>query len=276
MDIFCKFFTVLLLFCAAASAAKILAVLEITPKTDDVEMSISEFQHLTDELRTRARESLPESYTILTRDNIIQLLPPDEDERECLAEGCAVEIGRAIGAEYVTQGVVGKFGDDLTLTVELYESMSGNMLSSFVMESDNIKGLLNSIREKAPGLFAKLSEPKKELRIEEKPQPLVPSPQSQKFRTSTWVAIGLDVLGAAVLGFGIYKQVEGSKLYSDYEKEFKVGSDASPRSFEELQDLERRQKAALDKSNDARKMGSVSIIAGGVLLVSGVMVHVWF
>jgi hypothetical protein len=168
MGIFRRFFNPSRLICAlllcitAADAAKILAVLEITPKTDDIDMTISEFRHLTDELRTRARESLSKDYTILTRDNIIQLLPPDEADRECLAEGCAVDVGRAIGAEYVTQGSVGKFGKRLTLSVELYESMSGNLLGSFVTESDDIDGLLSEMRKRAPGLFAKMpksSEP---------------------------------------------------------------------------------------------------------------------
>jgi hypothetical protein len=111
-----KLLLVLIFSAVATFSANIVAVLEITPNSENVDLELSEYRHLTDELRTRARETLPRSYSILTRDNIIQLLPPDEKEAECLAEGCAVDIGRAIGAEYVTQGFVGYFAGMLTLT----------------------------------------------------------------------------------------------------------------------------------------------------------------
>ncbi|MDR2580168.1 MAG: DUF5683 domain-containing protein [Fibromonadaceae bacterium] len=146
---------VILLIGVQAIKAQVLAVLEVVPAGEEAELSITEFRHLTDELRTQAREALPRNYSVLTRDNIIQLIPPEEIE--CIAEGCAVIIGRAIGAEYVTQGFVGRFEGMLTLTVELHESMSGNMLGSFVTESENARGLLSTIRERAPRLFARIS-----------------------------------------------------------------------------------------------------------------------
>ncbi|MCL2207574.1 MAG: hypothetical protein FWB90_05700 [Fibromonadales bacterium] len=81
---------------AVAHAQKVVAVLEIVPNNENIELQLSEYRHLTDELRTRAREALPRTgYSILTRDNIISLLPPDEEARECLAESCAVEIMQA-------------------------------------------------------------------------------------------------------------------------------------------------------------------------------------
>jgi len=152
----------LLLTCILATLAnaqtRTIAVLEIVP-SGEMGLKLSEYRHLTDELRTRAREALPQSrYTILTRDNILSLMPPDSEEAQCLAESCAVDIGRAIGAEYVTQGFVGEFSGMLTLTVELYESISGNLLGSFVTESESVIGLLNTIRGKAPDLFKKIQQ----------------------------------------------------------------------------------------------------------------------
>jgi hypothetical protein len=259
--------------------AKIVAVLEITPSASEEQpaLSIQEFRHLTDELRTQARNALPQNYSVLTRDNILQLLPPDEAERECLAEGCAVDVGRAIGAEYVTQGTIGNFEGMLTLTVELYESMTGNMLGSFVTESENARGLLGTIREKAPALFAKLSEPQKvlkieneELKIEEKPQSQIPNPQSPK--RSTWLAISLDILGAAALGFGIYKHIDGNKLYDDYKKL----PEKKPIGQAELDAFDKKKDGELKKVNDARTARNISLIAGGAMLAGGIAVHIWF
>ena len=205
---------IILAMVQAVYAAGVIAVLEITPSGDAIEITISEFHHLTDELRTRARESLPKSYTVLTRDNIFSLLPKDEAEVECLAEGCAIDVGRAIGADYVTQGTVRKFSGMFTLTVQLYESMSGNMLSSFVTESQDVIGLLRAIRERGPALFAQLSEPKftelKNLQDEKpelQPTPQIPQPKTF-WATKNTVRVLSFVLSAASLGVGVWQNNE--------------------------------------------------------------------
>jgi len=254
----------ILILAAVAHAQKVVAVLEIIPNNENVELHLSEYRHLTDELRTRAREALPQTgYSILTRDNIISLLPTDEEARECLAESCAVEIGRAIGAEYITQGFIGKFGEMMTLTVELYESMSGNLLGSFVTESKDIMGLLATIRQKAPGLFANLPEQKslseprltglKDLQDEKKK-----GAASQKSSASFYIALGLDILGAAALGYGIYQHINSNSLYDDYKK------------------LPNNDKSTLQKANDAQQMRNVWLTVGGGLLATGIAVHIWF
>ncbi|MCL2282626.1 MAG: hypothetical protein FWC26_04845 [Fibromonadales bacterium] len=215
-----------LLFAAIASYAKIVAVLEITPVDETVGLKIAEYRHLTDELRTRAREALPRDYTVLTRDNIISLMPPDSEQADCLAESCAVEIGRAIGAEYVTQGFVGHFGDMLTLTVELYESMSGNMLGSFVTESYSIMGLLGTIREKSQTLFASIKpdgEPKqgdyaaRSKAANEAAKDAVNGPAGKSegggWGLRNWTRVAAYALTAGCVGMAIYKhtKVEDSK-----------------------------------------------------------------
>jgi hypothetical protein len=254
----------ILLFSMVAANAKIVAVLEITPKTDDIEMSVSEFRHLTDELRTRAREALPKDFTILTRDNILQLLPPDEAERECLAEGCAVDVGRAIGAEYVTQGFVGKFGKKQTLTVELYESMSGNLLGSFVTESEEIEGLLTAIRKRAPGLFAKVPQtPSSKFKAEksqvEKPNSQISGSKSEK--TINWLAVGLDVIGVAAIGFGVLQDSEGVRLHKDYMA---------------LTENDADYKGAGEKVESAKTKRNIAYAVGCAFLAAGIGVHIWF
>jgi len=235
-----------------ANAANIVAVLEITPSSDDATLTVSEFRHLTDELRTRARETLPSGYSILTRDNILQLIPTDEKEAECLAESCAVEIGRAIGAEYVTQGFVGKFDGMFTLTVELYESMSGNMLGSFVTESDNIRGLLGTIREKAPALFSKVRSSSISTNISSEPK---------KGWNSFWVAVGLDVLGAAIIGFAVYENSEMNSAYDRYNVRGKSGD---------------YYDSAWKDAENSQKTRNMSYVIGGLILASGIGVHIWF
>ncbi|MCL2100389.1 MAG: hypothetical protein FWH22_01595, partial [Fibromonadales bacterium] len=256
-----------LLIWVQATSATIVAVLEIIPNSEEVDLSISEFRHLTDELRNRARETLPKGYSILTRDNIIQLLPPAEDKSQCLDESCAVEIGRAIGAEYVTQGFVGKFQGMLTLTVEFYESMSGNLLGSFVVESEDAKGLLLAIRKRAPALFAKLSEPRYP-RLFDLSDSKDESQNSYLSKKSTWIAIG----GAVAIIFGVYKHADSDKLYSDYKKK---PADL-PNGLAEYQEFEKQKNAELQKSKDASKLGNIGYAVGAALLTTGIAVHIWF
>ncbi|MCL2100526.1 MAG: DUF3280 domain-containing protein [Fibromonadales bacterium] len=267
------------LLAITSTTAQIVAVLEIVPSSEEADLTITEFRHLTDELRTQAREALPRNYSILTRDNIIQLLPPESDKSQCFDESCAVEIGRAIGAEYVTQGFVGKFQGMLTLTIELYESMSGNMLGSFVTESNDARGLLGTIRERAPNLFARiapsLSEPRfsglkdgQDLNNSVNPVNSVNSGSDKKQRNSPFfIALTLDILGATALGFGAYQQIQANKLNSDYKKMAKE----PPGTYSNGE-----RDSALKKANDARSLGNIGLIAGGVLLASGITVHIWF
>jgi len=250
---------------ATANAAGIMAILEITPNNNEASLSVSEYRHLTDELRNRARETLPSGYSILTRDNIISLLPSDEKEAECLAESCAVDIGRAIGAEYVTQGFVGKFQGMHTLTVELYESMTGNMLGSFVTESNDALGLLGAIREKAPALFNKIIEKNSSI------QTGIPG-ESKKTKTSFWVAIGLDILGATAIGLGIYNNAKAS----DYYKDSKNLRNAQPQKPEQYQENKKAFDNKYKEMQSAETARNIFYATGAALLLGGVTVHIWF
>ncbi|MDR2581114.1 MAG: DUF3280 domain-containing protein [Fibromonadaceae bacterium] len=255
-----------LLIGVQAVNARVLAVLEISPSSEDTDLTIPEFRHLTDELRAKARATLPRGYSVLTRDNIIQLIPQDEAQAECLAESCAIDIGRAIGAEYVTQGFVGKFQGMLTLTVELYESMSGNMLGSFVTESYDAKGLLGTIREKAPELFAGIV-PLENINAASNSQlsPLTSAPK--KNNSSFFVALSFDFLGAAAIGFGVYQQIQANKLNDDYRNMAK-----EPAGTYSDSDV----ASAFKSANDARKTGNIALIAGSILLATGITIHIWF
>ncbi|MCL2208232.1 MAG: hypothetical protein FWB90_09130 [Fibromonadales bacterium] len=271
-----KFVSAVFLLASFASAVGTVAVLEIVP-AEGVELKVLESRHLTDELRTKAREALPQGgYTILTRDNILSLLPPDSEEAQCLAESCAVEIGRAIGAEYITQGFVGEFSGMLTLTVELYESITGNLLGSFVTESRDVMGLLNTIREKAPDLFARIANQKPAASLAKdidavldnsKPAEKKIDPQvggvEKKGGNSFWVALGLDLVGAGLVAYGFVKNSEAKDLHSDYR--------ALPKGLD--QDVYRD---TWKKSDDASGMRNALYVAGGLVLATGIGVHIWF
>lgn len=114
----------------------------------------SERMFLTDKLRERANRVLPGymGYVIMTRENIQQMLPPGKKVEDCEGE-CLVETGKNINAHYIAQARVGKFGKNLTLTVELYETMGNNLVGSFTAREPDADGLLEQIEKQADGMF---------------------------------------------------------------------------------------------------------------------------
>jgi len=260
---------VLLLLSAFAHSA-VLAVLEIVPSNEVEELTISEYRLLSDELRRQAVNLLPaEEFTVLTRDGIISLMPPDEKEAECIAESCTVDIGRAIGAEYISAGQIAKFAGKLSLTVELYETMGGRLLGSFLTYGTGIEGLMETIKAESPAMFEKMKahyfmgrgKPKTEVSVEPEAKSIETGIKSEdsSFKLPKWVAIGLDVLGAGAIGFGIY---QNSQVASHKEK------------YDKMEDGD--FGSAYKKVASSRNMRNAGYITGGVLLLGGISVHIFF
>lgn len=146
-------FTFLLV--SMASATTHVAVLETISEKDVI--GRSEKMFLTDELRKRANAILPEymGFIVMTRENINAMLPPGKTMEEC--EGtCLVETGKNISADYVAQARVGKFGKQLTLTMELYETAENKLIGSFTARKPNAEGLLEEIEREADAVFQKI------------------------------------------------------------------------------------------------------------------------
>lgn len=148
-------FLCFLLFLALPVFATHVAVLETTGATGV--LSLEEKQYLTDVLRSEAVKILPaeQNYTIMTRENISMMLPPGKAIEDC--EGsCLVETGKNISADYVTQGHVGRFANNLTITVELYETAGNKLMGSFSSKAPNIEALEVEIRQKSNELFSRI------------------------------------------------------------------------------------------------------------------------
>ena len=117
-------------------------------------VSLTDRQYLTNVLREEAVTQLPatQNYTIMTRENIMQMLPPGKAIEDC--EGsCLVETGKNIAADYVCQARVGSFGGDLTLSAELYETAGNKLIASFNGQGSDVKDLLALVREKSAEFF---------------------------------------------------------------------------------------------------------------------------
>jgi TolB-like protein len=239
-----------------AAFSQSIAVLEIISSNDEIELTIQENKLLTEELRRQATLSLSKNYSVLSREKIASLIPETEGN---LTQ--AIDIGRVIKSDYVTNGSINKLGNVLTLTVELFECENGNLLGYFAGESSDLKGLLETIRSKAPELFAKIKKPESSPvpSIEQVITPAISTNITpEKTGTNTILAVSLDILGAAAVGFGMYQNfVKAENEYKDYKK--------SP-----------NDDTKYEKVEDAKTIRNISYILGGVLLASGITVHIWF
>jgi len=151
-------FTTLFLAFAAYAQQKQIAIIN-TVDDEEPSIKISELNHMTDRLREIATKTLPQkNYAVMTQQSILSLFATPEDMLSKCNElaGCLVKIGREIAADYIAQGRIGRFGKDYTIKVELYESVSGNLVSSFTGNAKDIYGLLAILNEKAPALFANM------------------------------------------------------------------------------------------------------------------------
>ena len=270
----------LLLLLSTAQAATI-AVLEITIASDDeIDFTIDETKFLSDELRRQAAQLLPNDYSVLSREKIISLAQQTNEDLVTV-----LDIGRAIKSDYVTQGLISKVGGMFTLTVELYETSSGKLLGYFTKESPNLKGFLDVIHENAPNLFARIM-PKKEPPAIAMPETvkdtqlvvIIPTnipDEPEKSNNSLWAAIGLDILGATALGLGIYNNAKLNDYYNECKNILKNVPD--PYQYPEQYEVADRSYAAkFKKMQNAGTTRNIFYIAGGALLLSGIVVHIWF
>jgi len=268
---------ILAAFLAAANAANI-AVLEIIipealdEDAEEAELTLQETKFLTDELRRQATITLEKDLSVLSREQIISLAseqPNDSGE---------VDLCKILKSDYITNGSINKLGNLLTLKVDLYDCEKKQSLGDFTGEAPDLKGLMDVIRTNAPKLFKKLV--KEEIKEEPKPEvkvavevTTVPTNIERKQKPSTWVAVGLDILGVSALGFGVYQHIKATNAYSDYEK-FKRPNRMEYEYNPAQYDIPYNEK--YQKVKDAKTKREAAFIFSGVFLLSGVMVHVWF
>lgn len=266
-----KLVVVLTLFLVSAANALFVAVLE-TGSTESAGLTIEDGQYLSDVLREQAVRALSaENFTIMTRENIFMMLPPDKSLDEC--EGsCMVETGRNIAADYVAQGRVSRFGENLTLTVELYKTINNKLIGSFTLKSKNIDELEEKIKAEGPAFFSAIYDSEPELKAALEKQKLASATASQVAEKASensgmhvpvWAKVIPYVLGAAAIGFGVYENSVADDEYNTYQKaDFKGDKSAANKQW--------------NKSQDAKTMRNVMYGVGAGLMAVGLTFTIVF
>ncbi|MDR2584499.1 MAG: PEGA domain-containing protein [Fibromonadaceae bacterium] len=151
----------ILLFLALAANAQEQKRVAILNTEDDgsPEIEFTNLNFLTGKLREIAVKVLPEDkYSVMSVQSIIDKMGSKENARKvCKEATCMAEIGRKISAAYVGQARLGRFGDNLTINMELYNAGSGVLVGSFAGRAKDVFGLEAIITENAPQMFVKMT-----------------------------------------------------------------------------------------------------------------------
>ena len=260
---------VCMVFCATSAFATHVAVLETgADGAAKDKVPLSDRQYLTNVLREEAVKQLPatENYTIMTRENIQQMLPPGKAIEEC--EGsCLVETGKNISADYICQARVGSFDGDLTLSAELYETAGNKLIASFNGHGTNLKELLTLIELKSPDFFKviKRMETPVPVAVEPVPElvPPAPEPVAEEFTEPEEPEAPQDTVVANAATADDSIRVNAAKAYNELDE--KSGSQVA-------------ESLPANVEDDSHKSGvhwlplsisAIALVAGTVLAVVG-------
>ena len=176
-----RIYLLIAICCLSSYATKHVAILETISPGNII--ASQEKRYLTDKLREVASKALPSSldYAIMTSENIEVMLPPGKVLEDC--EGsCIVETGKNISADYVAQGRIGSFGDQVTLAVELYETASGKLIGSFVERKNSVQEIAEEVEQNAVLLFCSI-----ETDVGEVCQQETEDDKENEYQTDFWI-----------------------------------------------------------------------------------------
>lgn len=140
---------------AWASAQQRVAVLEFRNFADLQEQEVA---YIGDVVRAEALQLPAKKFLVMTRENILELLPPETDLAACEGE-CEVETGRNLGAHYVVTGEIIKFGSALKVSMKLYETGSAALKGQQNGSAKDLEALEEVVQQAGAQLFASIGGP---------------------------------------------------------------------------------------------------------------------
>jgi TolB-like protein len=152
--------TLLLMPCVAFAESRRVAVLELS---NPAGLDGQEVSYLAGLVRGEALRLPSGRFLVVTRENLLELLPPGRTLENCLGD-CDVETGRNIGADYVLSGEVVRFGGELRLVLRLHETREGRLLADTTARAPTVLGLEGPVMEAAREALGALAVRRRDLR----------------------------------------------------------------------------------------------------------------
>ena len=137
---------------APAGPPKKIAVLEFR---NTANLTRQESEYVTDLVRGAALRLPRTRFFVMTRENILEMLPPDVDLATCEGQ-CEVETGRNVGGDYVVTGEILKFGTSLKVTMKLHDTQTSALLASSRASAKTVDALEEPILKAAEEMFQRI------------------------------------------------------------------------------------------------------------------------
>lgn len=139
---------------ATPAPAKV-AVLELH---DGAAVGDAAVRFLAEQVRGAALGLPADAWFVMTRENLVALLPPGTDLAQCAAD-CEIETGRSIGADYIVTGEVTRLGSQLKLGLKAHQVATGRLVAQASASAETVEGLEPTLGPAANHLFARLAGP---------------------------------------------------------------------------------------------------------------------
>jgi len=259
------FFCFIALACAFAQQKQRLAVLPSIGELEPGKLDL-----LTDKVREIASKTLPQSgFLLLRQDAVVEAIGIEDYFVACKEGTCIGELAKKANANFGARCDVFKVDSSIGLKFELYSVNDEAILETFTdYEATDFYKMLAVLEARLPSAFQKM------ITAEAPPPVVVPPsvaespkqieteiPKVEKSSTSFWVGLGLEVLGAAAIGVGF---LQNSQMEDSFKKYGESG--LSPEDY----------KKHWDDAESSRTNRNILYIVGGVLLASGIGVHICF
>jgi hypothetical protein len=137
---------------SAADRRQKVAVLELHDAAAVGEVAA---RFLSERLRGAALQLPAQGWFVITRENLVALLPPGTRLADCLAE-CEVETGRNIGADVIVTGEIISLNGQLRATLNAHRVDTGQLLTQQVGAAEDLAGLEVALDQAGARLFSKL------------------------------------------------------------------------------------------------------------------------
>jgi hypothetical protein len=119
--------------------------------------SITELSFLTDLIRSTASRLPTESYSIITQENVIALLPEGKTLEDCVSQStCEVTMGRELGADYIITSEITSYGDEYRISMRLHQTKTAQLMATGIIPAKKITDFEKPLQAQTLKLLSKL------------------------------------------------------------------------------------------------------------------------
>ena len=144
--------TLLLLMLLSQPAAAANTRVAILPFANDARLTVEEVAYLKTLITGAAATELPDSFGVMTQENLEAMLPPGKTLADCVNE-CSIETGRNLKVHYVVTGRIIEFGGTLRAAVRVHHTLTSEVIEQIQAKGSSVAEIEEDLLKKAPRLF---------------------------------------------------------------------------------------------------------------------------